>query len=47
MEVKRFVNGKPVSENIFKSISIKSANTEKIIVEAAKRAGAPAQKDAE
>lgn len=38
MNVTRFINGEPISEKNFKSISIKSENTEKIILEAAKRA---------
>lgn len=38
MKVSRFINGKEISEQNFKNISIKSENTQKIIYEAAKRA---------
>jgi len=46
MRVTRYINGKPISETGFKSISIKSINTEKIIEEAAKRAEVFDNKDA-
>ena len=46
MKITRYINGKPISENAFKSISIKSTSTEKIITEAAKRAEVFENKDA-
>ena len=38
MKITRYINGKPISEESFKNLSIKNANAEKIISEAAKRA---------
>lgn len=38
MKITRYINGKPISEEGFKNISIKSISTEKIITEAASRA---------
>ena len=37
MNIKRYVNGKPVSDIEFKNMEIRSKNTEKIILGAAKR----------
>ena len=45
MKVTRYLNGRPISEAGFKKISIKNANAEKIITEAAKRAEVFENKD--
>ena len=47
MKVTRYLNGKPISEAGFKSISIKNTNAEKIIKDAAKRAEVFENKDSE
>ncbi len=47
MKITRYVNGKPISEEVFRNIAIKNPSTEKIISEGAKRAGSTEIKDAE
>lgn len=39
MNIKRYVNGKPVTETEFKSLEIRNKTTSKIILDVARRAG--------